>query len=302
MSRKQQSTAPAPEPVPVTLPEGVKGDFDLEAAKDYTPRQESEHAYLRVELQSFEGPLDLLLHLIKKHALDIFNIPISFITQKFLQVLDAMKAADLDIAAEFLVMAATLAHIKSKTLLPPEEATDVEDEEQGDPRAELVRRLLEYQKYKQAAQDLMARGLLFRDTWPRGRAGAVQEAVEGTRVELTPMDLIATLEELLRQTKVPHSHEVILERVSVGARINEVVELARMRDHFTFETAVMHELVGTPDRMRIIVTLLAILEMARLKLVRVSQPADGGSIYVTTIKENLEVMGDADLTGRDYAG
>ncbi|MBI5494742.1 MAG: segregation/condensation protein A [Deltaproteobacteria bacterium] len=303
-SRKKDKEPPrAPEPPPPevsTLPDYVKGEFDRAAAKDYVPRSESDHAYLRVGLEGFEGPLDLLLHLIQKHALDILNIPVSFITEKFLAVLDEMKAQDIDIAAEFLVMAATLAHIKSRMLLPPDEVDDLEEDEEGDPRAELVRRLLEYQKYKQAAADLMSRGLLFKDVWPRGRAGEMAQAVEETRVELGAMDLIAALEEILRRAKVPISHDIVFERMTVGARINEVVELCRAREHFTFETALMWESRGAPDRSRVVITLLALLEMARLKLVRIHQPAEGGTIYVTPNKDNLTQAEGALGADKDY--
>lgn len=304
MSRKKEaakSAAPPPEQEQaLPLPENVRGDFDRAAAKDYVARQESEHAYLRVELSAFEGPLDLLLHLIRKHALEILDIPVSFITEKFLQVLDQMKAADIDIAAEFLVMAATLAHIKSKMLLPPDQAAEAEDQEELDPRSELVRRLLEYQKYKQAAEALMGRGVLFRDVFPRGRASVSHSVDENLRVDITAMDLIGALEEILRRAKVPISHDVVFERMSVGARINEMLELCHQRDSFTFETALLHLFSGVPDRARVIVTLLAMLEMARLKLVRVNQPAEGGAIYVTPIKENLQGV-DAESVGRDYA-
>lgn len=302
-SKKTQPPPAPPPPEPVSvLPEYVKGEFDRDAAKDYVARAESDHAYLRVELTGFEGPLDLLLHLIRKHALDILNIPISFITEQFILVLDQMKAQDIDIAAEFLVMAATLAHIKSKLLLPPDQVTDAEEQEELDPRAELVRRLLEYQKYKQAAEDLMGRGsMLFRDVFPRGKAGGEPGEDGALRVELTAMDLIAVLEEVLRAAKVEVTHDVVFERMSVGARINEMVELCKASQSFTFETALWHMTSGVPDRARVIITLLAILELARLKLVRVNQPAEGGTIYVTPIQENLDTT-DVDLTGRDYLG
>src|SRR5215510_14510249 len=117
----------------------------------------------QLTLPNFEGPLDLLLHLIREHRLDIFDIPIALITQKYLEYLARMREINLDIAGEFLVMASTLAHIKSRLLLPRQEIQgDLEPEEQSDPRAELVRRLLEYQKYRDAAQALCARPLLDR--------------------------------------------------------------------------------------------------------------------------------------------
>src|SRR5512136_2670112 len=127
-------------------------------------RLEEEAGYT-FRLEGFEGPLDLLLHLIQKNELDIFNIPISLITEQYLEYLQLMKALNLDVAGEYLLMASTLLHIKSKMLLP--KSSEEEAEEEGDPRAELVRRLLEYQKYKQAALDLERRPLLDRDVFIR---------------------------------------------------------------------------------------------------------------------------------------
>src|SRR5690554_4333711 len=128
-----------------------------------------------VELDVFEGPLDLLLHLVKKHELDIFDIPISFVTQKYLEYLDLLKALNLDVAGEYLLMAATLAYIKSRELLPATEVSkemDAEEAEaegeEADPRQELIRRLLEYQKYKEAAERLGARPVVGRNIWTRG--------------------------------------------------------------------------------------------------------------------------------------
>src|SRR5215468_3757662 len=130
-----------------------------------------------VALPAFEGPLDLLLHLIQKHELDILDIPVSFITEKYLEYITLMQELSIDIASEYLVMAATLAHIKSKSLLPtpPEGQDDELLEEELDPRQELIRRLLEYQKYKQAAFDLSERGSLGRDVFLRGTEAAVVE-------------------------------------------------------------------------------------------------------------------------------
>ncbi|MET0344407.1 MAG: segregation/condensation protein A, partial [Polyangiales bacterium] len=123
----------------------------------------------RLEVASFEGPLDLLLHLIQGHELDILDLPIAFITEKYLAYLALMKTLALDVVSEYLVMAATLAHIKSKMLLPaPPADQDDDPEDQGDPREELVRRLLEYQKYKSAAEALAGRGLAGRDVFTRG--------------------------------------------------------------------------------------------------------------------------------------
>jgi len=129
----------------------------------------------QVALDVFEGPLDLLLHLVKKHELSILDIPIAFVTEKYLEYLDAMAALDIDVAGEYLLMAATLCHIKSRELLPTPEPLEDEDGEAGDggevevdPRADLIRRLLEYQKYKEAAQQLGQQPVVGRNVWSRG--------------------------------------------------------------------------------------------------------------------------------------
>ena len=126
----------------------------------------------------FEGPLDLLLFLIKKHELDIIDLPVAFVTERYLSYLDMMQRLDLDVAAEYLVMAATLAHIKSRMLVPTPEAGDRREDadiEEIDPREELIRRLLEYQKYKDAAEQLGSRGVVGRDVFPRGADGPEAE-------------------------------------------------------------------------------------------------------------------------------
>src|SRR3954454_21853939 len=147
-----------------------------------------------VTLPSFEGPLDLLLHLCQKHELDILDIPISFVTEKYLEYLAVMQLMNLDVASEYLLMAATLAHIKSKMLLPApppgQEDEVLEDEE--DPREALIKRLLEYQKYKQAAADLQARGVAGRDIFTRGVA--IDEAVHTGLAPLADVPLYSLVE------------------------------------------------------------------------------------------------------------
>ena len=155
----------------------------------------SENASYNVELEVFEGPLDLLLHLVRKHELDIMDIPISFVTDKYLEYLDMMEKLNLDIAGEYLLMAATLAHIKSRELLPQQEVEDEAEEgldgEDGvDPRQELIRRLLEYQKYKEAAESLGEQPVVGRNVWPRGTkrddavAGQVDQDAQAPLAEI----------------------------------------------------------------------------------------------------------------------
>src|SRR5688500_12139092 len=138
-----------------------------------------DQAGYQVALDVFEGPLDLLLHLVKKHELSILDIPIAFVTEKYLEYLDAMAGLDIDVAGEYLLMAATLCHIKSRELLPGSDAGDEDGEAAGDggegevevdPRADLIKRLLEYQKYKEAAEQLGQRPVVGRNVWGRGSA------------------------------------------------------------------------------------------------------------------------------------
>src|ERR1700760_3523255 len=174
-----------------------------------------ESASYQVALDVFEGPLDLLLHLVKKHELSILDIPIAFVTEKYLEYLDAMAALDIDVAGEYLLMAATLCHIKSRELLPPPEPLEEEDAEAGengevelDPRADLIRRLLEYQKYKEAANQLGERPVVGRNVWSRGAPAedAVSEGVNADAIApLAPFPvhkLIEAFDRVMQQAKV----------------------------------------------------------------------------------------------------
>lgn len=268
----------------------ARGPFEEKDVSGYVPSPESEQ--LRVELSLFEGPLDLLLHLIEKHALDIFDIPISRITEEYLKILDDMRNLNLDIAGEFLLMASRLAHIKSRMLLPKEERPEDEEEEDGvDPRLELVKRLIEYAIFRDAAQKLAEREWLGRDVFLRPPSRPEHDTTNpddplGTGLEeFEVTELIGVLEEVLRRSKKRVVHEVIAERLNVGARINELVDFARMREHFTLHDAIRE--FGGFERRNVIVTFLAVLEMARLKLVKVTQPGEGSTIYIAPIMENL---------------
>ena len=224
----------------------------------------------------FEGPLDLLLHLVKEHHLDLFDIPIARITQSYLATLQAMRELDIDIAGEFLHMAAQLLLMKSRLLLPRTEvAEDAQvDEAAGvDPRAELVRRLLEYQKYKAAAEELAGHDLLDRDVFARSAPSApppLQEGPEGL-ADVSVYKLIEALDRALAQLGPALAREVAADHLSITDAISRVAELLRLRGRASFEEL----LGGEPDQVRtrseVIATFLALLEMARLKLIRVFQ-------------------------------
>lgn len=248
------------------------------------------HAY-RVQLENFEGPLDLLLHLIQQHELDVMNIPIAFVTEKYLEYILLMQEVNIDIASEYLVMAATLTHIKSKLLLPPDPSA-VEEEEhetEDDPRLELVRRLLEYQKYKLVAQQLADRSIFGRDVFGRGLAGPQAEG----QAPLAPISLFKLLDSfqvVLRRAKTQIDHEIQLDRLSISDRINQLADVLRERAKLTFE-----ELFdGQTTRAELVVTFLALLEMTRLRMTRLSQDEALGPIFVELAVRDDEAMAMAE--------
>jgi segregation and condensation protein A len=230
----------------------------------------------RVELPTFEGPLDLLLHLIEEHELDIFDIPIAFVAAKFVEYVTLLHDLNIDVASEYLVMAATLAHIKSKMLLPPSPDQQEEvQEEEVDPRAELVRRLLEYQKYKNAAERLGGAPVLGRDVFVRGIPGS---EVEG-RVPIAGLSLFRLLDAfqvVLSRAKATIDHQIDLERFSITDRINELSEILRRGRRVAF----VELFEGQSSRAELIITFLALLEMTRLRLTKLFQDDPLGPIEV----------------------
>ena len=245
---------------------------------DHQQDFESSADAFAVRLEQFEGPLDLLLHLIKKHELNIHDIPIALITQQYLDALELMQELNLDIAGDYLVMAATLIHIKSKMLLPrPETAAAVEGEDE-DPRDALVRRLLEHQKFKAAAELLHEREQVRAAQWQRPDGRVAQLAGEGYEPELEVdlFSLLTAFQAVVERAR--HRPKVLLpaEQLSVEARIEQL--LARLSET---EACGFDELFADAhDRGGLIVTFLAMLEMIRLKLVRVFQSGSFGPIRV----------------------
>jgi segregation and condensation protein A len=262
----------------------------------------------KVELPEFEGPLDLLLHLVKKHELDILDIPIAFITDRYLQMLDVMRSLNLDVAGEYLLMAATLAHLKSRELVPPDPAEEAalaaegDEEEDIDPRQELIRRLLEYQKFKDAGDKLAGRPVTGRNVWPRG---ASAEDVAGLHAlpggaplaEVPVFRLIESLERVLSRAKVTFTHDVITDRISITDKINELVDRLEREGSFSFEScfSFVEEPMQTAMAVKgqVVVTFLAILEMTRLKMVRLTQADVESPIYITKAGADLKVQAEA---------
>jgi len=231
-----------------------------------------------VRLEMFEGPLDLLLHLIHKNELDITNVPIALITEQYLEYLKLIKVLNLDFAGEYLLMASTLLYIKSKTLLPP---SSEEGEEEGeDPRAELVRRLLEYQKYKEAASELEKRPMLDRDVFLRLTPMESEDAGEEERVEVSLFELVEAFRKILERVKTEAFHEVVLDRLSVEEKVQEILSLLQrekrsMAFHLLFPEQA--------SRRVIIITFLAILELVKMKLVRIFQLAPFETIRISSV-------------------
>ncbi len=229
-------------------------------------------------LEGFEGPLDLLLHLIQKNELDIFNIHIALITGQYLEYLQLMKVLNLDVAGGYLLMASTLLHIKSKMLLP--KSSEGEEEEEEDPRAELVRRLLEYQKYKQAAGELEKRPMLDRDVFLRLIPTEPEEVQEEERIEVSLFDLLEAFRQALERVKSETIHEVLLESLSVEDKIQEILILLEKENR----SMAFHRLFSEESPRRIVViTLLAILELVKMKRIRIFQMAPFETIRVSPI-------------------
>lgn len=220
----------------------------------------------KVHLEVFEGPLDLLLHLIKKDDLNIYDIPISRLLDNYLEYIKLAEELDIDLAGEFIEMAAELAYIKSKMLLPE---PPTEEEEGPDPRAELVRRLLEYQRYKAAAQALISRPLLGNEVFarPPETGGAPDEEI---LIEADTLALISAFQDLLKRLPKEAVHEISRQRTGVSERILELTEILKTRNQISFEDLIFGG-DEPPTRIAVVVTFLAILEMAKQHMLRIMQ-------------------------------
>ncbi len=243
----------------------------------------------QVKLDVFEGPLDLLLHLIREHQLDILDIPIAAITDEYLRYLALMQELDLDVAGEFLLMAATLIHIKSKMLLPPDETADGEEAEPEDPRAELVSRLLEYKRFKEAAQTL---GVLESETAFLHRRGApaMDREIEGP-LQVSMVELLRALRDVLERTDKAAPIEITPEEINVGQRIVMLIDRLAAESPIEFG-----RLFGNATRrVEVIVTFLALLELLRRRLATARQSEAVGPIMIyRTVERVDEALGSAD--------
>jgi segregation and condensation protein A len=231
----------------------------------------------RIRLPEFEGPLDLLLYLIKKNEVDIHDIPIAPITRQYMEYLDLMKELNLDVAGEFMVMAATLIHIKSKMLVPVSPTEAEGEEEAEDPREELVRRLLEFQRYKEAAGLLHQKREIRAATWirPDSALPAFDDAGE-EMIEAGLYDLIGAFKELLERRKTLLAHEVEHEGKSVEERMEELLAMLREGQSLEF----LELFAAEQTKAAMILTFLALLELIRLKRIKVYQRGLFGAIRV----------------------
>jgi len=254
---------------------------------------------------------------VKKHELSILDIPIAFVTEKYLEYLDTMAAMDIDVAGEYLLMAATLCHIKSRELLPTPEVAEAEEEgEEGqaeaelDPRADLIKRLLEYQKYKEAADQLGQQPVVGRNVWSRGAPteDAVGDGVDADAIApLAPFPvhkLIEAFDRVMRQAKLKVTHNVVIDRLSLSQKIAELTDRLEVEGRFAFSTMFSFLKDGKPRtieevRHECVVTFLALLEMAKLRLIAITQREAEEEITIERSSDDLRARVEAGVARSD---
>ncbi|WP_428604927.1 segregation and condensation protein A [Sedimenticola sp.] len=232
---------------------------------------------LEVFLDAFEGPLDLLLYLIKRQNLDILDIPIAEITTQYMEYVDLMKDIRLELAAEYLVMAAMLAEIKSRMLLPRQE--ELEDEE-GDPRAELIRRLQEYERYKQAAEDIDNLPRLGRDLF-QAEADVPDRIIQRRPPDVDLREILFALKEVMHRVDMFSHHHVQMEALSVREKMSGILERINA-ESFTEFTELFDPAEG---RLGVVVTFLAVLELIKGSLIDLIQAESFGPIHVKAVSQ-----------------
>ena len=242
----------------------------------------------RVKLNVFEGPLDLLLHLVKKNEVELPNLPIAEITDQYLAYLDLLKQLDLDIAGEYLVMAASLLYLKSRLLLPLEE-TPEEEEEGEDPRAELARQLLEYQRFKDAAETLIGREMLNRDVFIRPPMPVEPDGKDDVVYELSLGDLLDALQDVITRADSQEAHQIMLEQVSLRDRLCAVLDTLREKREVFFEQLFSQN----STRLQVLVTFLAVLELVRNRMIQVRQENHFGPIVASLAVSPEEPLPEA---------
>ncbi|MDH4183498.1 MAG: segregation/condensation protein A [Nitrospinota bacterium] len=245
-----------------------------------------------IKLDVFEGPLDLLLHLIKENQVDIYDIPIALITEQYFQYIEIMKTLNLELAGEYLVMASTLTYIKSRMLLPKHEQEEEEAEEGVDPRDELVAKLVEYKRIKEAAGALKTMEMEQSMIFPRQQPANLGIKEGDLLLEVSVLELLKSFKKILDNYKGPKQISVTLQEISVTDKINEIMATLEKVDHIQFEAL----FARGRTRMEVVATFLALLELMRLKLVKVNQVKVGGDILLYRAPENgHSANGEEDL-------
>jgi len=238
--------------------------------------QTQEHRPYNVVLGDvFDGPMDLLVHLVKKNDLDIYDIPIALIVDQYMAYMKLMKALSIDVAGDFLVMAATLAHIKSRMLLPVDEE---QDEDAEDPRMDIVRPLAEYLQIRHVAEDLTERDRLDWDVFVRGYTNGDESGDKDPEglIQISLFELIDAFQKIIDRVSPQHFVNITLDTISVKSRISEIADLLEERESVTFEEIFEEQ----ATKGQIIVTFLAILEMAKAQIIRVMQHVSSGVIRI----------------------
>ena len=240
---------------------------------------EEEDVY-QVKLEAFTGPMDLLLHLIRKQKINIYDIPVALITKQYLEYLSLMKNLNLALAGEFLVMAATLLYIKSRMLLPKEENPEADDEEELDPRAELVRQLIEYERFKEAAGSLVVREKIWKESFPREPvplSPPTEEEEDIPSDDLQLFDLLSALQEVLDRAPSDQYVDISRETWTVQERIQVILEQLELESTIPFDGLFDRDWT----RPLVVVNFLALLELVRMNLVKLFQGELFGPIFVT---------------------
>ncbi len=241
--------------------------------------------HYNVKIDAFEGPLDLLLHLINRLEIDIYDIPVAQITEQYLLYIHAMKELQLDVASEYLVMAATLLAIKSKMLLPKHEEEledDMEFSYEDDPREELIEKLMEYKKYKEAADDLKAleqeRGLMFTKPPSDLSDYSKEEEIDRRHLDVSLYDMLGAFQKLMRRKRLqkPLSTKIARQEIPIEKRMDEIMgKLRKVKGRVSF-----YDLFPIQEKDHIVVTFLSILELMKRKEIFVEQESNFSEIFV----------------------
>ncbi len=234
---------------------------------------------ITIHLEAFDGPLDLLLHLIKKEEVDIWNIPIARITEQYLEYLEIMKELNINLAGEWLLMAATLIYIKSRMLVPQEPKSEDSAEETGDPRQELVYQLLEHQKFKNAAEMLYTREEVENAVWNKPPTEVLEDGTEVVAVTL--FELLRAFHEVVLRFEAQRTMEVAQEEVSIEQKIMDIRKRLLLHDKLAFSSF----FAEAASKKHLIVLFLAMLELVRMREIWLYQKKAFEEILISKIKE-----------------